>query len=235
VQSQLIPINTPQLAGWEFAASWQPAREVSGDYYDFIQNKGKLGIVIADVSGKGMHAALFMASTRSIIRAKATASLTPAESLIQANSLICEDAARGMFVTLFYAEIDPQTQTLTYVNCGHNPPYWYRAGQREIAELPPTGSVLGINDSIQYTQQQIDIESGDFITLFTDGITEAFNNNDEQFGEERLKMILNQYAGESPQRIFAEIQKELESFVGSAPQSDDRTIVLAKFVTPAAP
>jgi phosphoserine phosphatase RsbU/P len=228
VQSQLIPLNTPQIAGWDFAASWQPAREVSGDYYDFIQTREKLGIVIADVSGKGMHAALFMASTRSIVRAKTTASLTPAESLIQANAQICGDAARGMFVTLFYTEIDPQMRTLTYVNCGHNPPYWYRAAQREIVELMPTGSVLGINDSIQYAQKQIAMEHGDVLAMFTDGITEAFDESEEQFGEDRLKVLLGEYASESPQRIFSEIQKSLEAFVGSAPQSDDRTIVIVK-------
>ena len=228
VQSQLIPVNTPQIPGWDFAASWQPAREVSGDYYDFIQAKEKLGVVIADVSGKGMHAALFMASTRSIVRAKATASLSPAESLIQANAQICGDAARGMFVTLFYAEIDPRSRTLTYVNCGHNPPYWYRAAQQEIVELPPTGAVLGINDAGQYAQKQISMEHGDLLTMFTDGITEAFNESEEQFGEERLKVLLTEYAGHSPQRVFDEIQKSLEAFVGSAPQSDDRTIVIIK-------
>ena len=228
VQSQLIPTRTPVVAGWQFAASWKPARQVSGDYYDFIQNKDRVGIVIADVSGKGMHAALFMASTRSIVRAKATAALTPAESLTQANTLICADAARGMFVTAFYADIDPVTRTMTYVNCGHNPPYWYRAGRGEISELKPTGSVLGIHESMQYKQQQIEIDHGDLVLFYTDGITEAFNEEDQEFGEERVKKILTDLARESPEQILAEIQNSLEAFAGEAPQSDDRTIVLAK-------
>jgi phosphoserine phosphatase RsbU/P len=230
VQSQLIPVHTPQIPGWEFAASWLPAREVSGDYYDFITNKNGLGIVIADVSGKGMPAALFMASTRSIVRAKSTAMLTPVENITQANALISADAARGMFVTVFYAEIDPQTGVVTYVNCGHNPPYWYHANNQLISELGPTGPVLGINESMQFKQEQISIDHGDMIMLYTDGITEAFNENDQEFGEDRLKTILTEHALKSPEQILAEIHSALEAYVGSAPQSDDRTIVVAKYL-----
>jgi phosphoserine phosphatase RsbU/P len=228
VQSQLIPTSTPQLPGWEFAANWQPAREVSGDFYDFMRNKNGQGIIIADVSGKGMPAALFMASTRSIVRAKATTSMSPAESFTQANSLICADAARGMFVTVFYAELDPEKRTLTYVNCGHNSPFWYRATQDSIQELPSTGPVIGIIESMQCKQQQIEMSSGDVILLYTDGITEAFNENEQEFGDERLKAVLTKHAQKSPPEILSEIKTALETFVGSAPQSDDRTIVLIK-------
>ena len=228
VQSQLIPLNMPQIPGWEFAANWQPAREVSGDYYDFIRSKDRQGIVIADVSGKGMPAALFMASIRSIVRAKAQTSLTPAEIFTQSNSLICADAARGMYVTVFYVEIDPEKRLLTYVNCGHNPPYWYRASQDDIFELRPTGTVVGIMESMQCTQEQIEIGHGDLILLYTDGITEGFNVDDQEFGDERLKDILIRNAQKSPDQILPEIQTALDAFVGSAPQSDDRTIVIVK-------
>lgn len=228
VQSQLIPTSTPQIPGWEFAANWQPAREVSGDFYDFIRNNNGLGIIIADVSGKGMPAALFMASTRSIVRAKATTSLSPAESFTQANSLICADAARGMFVTVFYAELDPEKRTLTYVNCGHNPPFVYRATEGNIQELAPTGPVMGIIESMQCKQQQIEMSSGDVTLLYTDGITEGFNENEQEFGDERLKDVLTKHAKKSPAEILSEIKTALEAFVGSAPQSDDRTIVLLK-------
>jgi len=228
VQSQLIPTNTPQISGWEFAGNWQPAREVSGDFYDFIRNNDKLGIIIADVSGKGLPAALFMATTRSIARAKATTSQSPAESFTQANSLICADAARGMFVTVFYAELDPEKRLLTYVNCGHNPPLWYRANLGQIQELSPTGPVLGILETMQCKQQQIQISSGDVLLLYTDGITEAFNENEQEFGDERLKTILAKHAKNSPPEILTEIKNALEAFVGTAPQSDDRTIVVAK-------
>jgi len=228
VQSQLIPVHLPDIAGWDFAAVWNPARDVSGDYYDFIPNRGRLGIVVADVSGKGMHAALFMASTRSIIRAKATASLSPAENLSQANALLCADAAEGMFVTLFYAEIDPASRALSYVSCGHNPPFWYRADRKEVVELEPTGSVLGMNETMQCRQKEIEVGSGDTILFYTDGFTEAFDEQQEQFGEERLKSILVRHAAESPQQMLDAIQREVQTFVGAAPPSDDRTIVIAR-------
>ena len=228
VQSQLIPTNTPQIPGWEFAASWQPAKEVSGDYYDFIPTNDNVGIVIADVSGKGMPAALFMASTRSIVRAKVTAALTPADCFTQANALICADAARGMFITVFYAELDPRNATLTYVNSGHNPPFVYHADRKEISEIRPTGPVLGVKESLQCKQQQISIGSGDLVLVYTDGITEAFDLEMKEFGDDRLKDILLKHAEKSPEKILPEIQSALEEFVGPAPQSDDRTIVLMK-------
>lgn len=230
VQSQLIPTRTPDLKGWEFAARWQPAKEVSGDYYDFIASPGKLGVVIADVSGKGMHAALFMASTRSIIRAKATAALRPADILTQSNALLCHDAAQGMFVTLFYADIDPATGALNYVSCGHNPPYWHRAADGSVAELDSTCSVLGMDESMVCKESRAEMARGDVMLFYTDGFTEAFNEQQELFGEERLKGILSRFAKETPTRILEEVQRELDAFVGAAPQSDDRTIVIAKRV-----
>jgi sigma-B regulation protein RsbU (phosphoserine phosphatase) len=228
VQSQLIPANLPVVKGWEFAARWQPAREVSGDYYDFVPHLDRLGIVIADVSGKGMHAALFMASTRSIIRAKAGASLSPADNLTQANALLCADAAQGMFVTLCYAEIEPESPKLSYVSCGHNPPFWYRADRREISELDPTNSVLAMHEDLRCRQTTIEVGRGDVIVFYTDGFTEAFDEQEQLFGDDRLKALLARHAQESPQRILEEIQRELDAFVGKAAQSDDRTIVIAK-------
>jgi serine phosphatase RsbU (regulator of sigma subunit) len=228
VQSQLIPPRLPEIPGWEFAARWEPAREVSGDYYDFIPHGNRLGIVVADVSGKGMPAALFMASTRSIVRAKATASLSPADNLTQANSLLCADAARGMFVTLFFAEIGPDSPTLTYVSCGHNPPFWYRADRKEISELDSTGSVLGINEEMQCRARQIDVGRGDVLLFYTDGFTEAFDEQQQLFGEERLKAVLSRHAADPPSVLLERVESELAAFVRAAPQSDDRTIVIAR-------
>ena len=228
VQVQLIPLYLPDLEGWEFAARWQPAREVSGDYYDFIQKGERAGIVVADVSGKGMHAALFMASARSIVRAHATRALAPAEMITQANELLCADAAQGMFVTLAYAEIDPATRKLTYVGCGHNPPYWWRAERRAIEELAPTGSVLGMFEDGKWEQREIDVGRGDVLLFYTDGITEAFDADGELFDDERLKAALAESAGKSAEEILGAVEERLAAFVGSAPPSDDRTIVIAK-------
>jgi len=230
VQSQLIPLHLPEIPGWDFAARWQPAKEVSGDYYDFIPNQGRMGIVVADVSGKGMHAALFMASTRSILRAKATAFMSPAENLTQANDLLCADAAQGMFVTLFYAEVEPESPSVSYVSCGHNPPFWVRSDRKDITELGPTGPVLAVNEGVRYSARQIEVGRGDVIVFYTDGFTEAFDERQQLFGEDRLKSVLLRTAGEPAARILEAVQRELEAFVGSAPQSDDRTIVVARRV-----
>jgi sigma-B regulation protein RsbU (phosphoserine phosphatase) len=228
VQSRLIPPTLPVVAGWDFAASWQPAREVSGDYYDFIRNPGRLGLVVADVSGKGMPAALFMASTRSVLRAKATSGLAPADALTQANALLCEDAANAMFVTLFYADLAPDSPAVSYVGCGHNPPFWYRAKDRTVAELEPTGSVLGMNEDLRCVERRIEVGAGDVLLLYTDGFTEAFDEKQELFGDERLKDLLATHAGASAAEILEAVQRAITAFAGSAPQSDDRTIVVAK-------
>src|SRR5581483_6222751 len=190
-------------------------------------NQGRMGIVVADVSGKGMHAALFMASTRSILRAKATAFMSPAENLTQANDLLCADAAQGMFVTLFYAEVEPESPSVSYVSCGHNPPFWVRSDRKDITELGPTGPVLAVNEGVRYSARQIEVGRGDVIVFYTDGFTEAFDERQQLFGEDRLKSVLLRTAGEPAARILEAVQRELEAFVGSAPQSDDRTIVVA--------
>ncbi len=228
VQAGLIPAKLPDVAGWDFAALWQPAREVSGDYYDFIRNPGRLGIVVADVSGKGMHAALFMASTRSILRAKATAALTPAEALTQANALLCEDATAGMFVTLLYADVSPDGPGVSYVSCGHNPPFWYHADRRTISELESTGSVLGMNEDLRCRAKSFEVGAGDVLLFYTDGFTETFDERGELYGEERLKDVLSHHAGEAPAQILEAIERELKAFAGTAPASDDRTAVIAK-------
>jgi phosphoserine phosphatase RsbU/P len=227
VQSQLIPAQLPRISGWDFAAAWDPAKEVSGDYYDFIPEGGHTGVVIADVSGKGMPAALFMASTRSIIRAKAP-DLDAVRTLLHTNTLLCADAGQNMFVTLFYAELSPDSGALSYVGCGHNPPYWWRADRRQIVELNPTGGVLGMNEDLQLKSAQVDVGPGDVILFYTDGFTEAFNGNQELFGDDRMKAVLERHGGETPAQILEAVQRELADFVKDAPQSDDRTIVIAK-------
>jgi hypothetical protein len=146
VQASLLPSATPQLPGWEFVARWRPAREVAGDYYDFLPlGEGRLGLVMADVSDKGMPAALLMALTRSVVRASVIPAPTPAEGIAVANRLVCADSTGGMFVTLFYGVLHPDTGMLTYVNAGHNPPLFYRAGEDHLLELKPSGMALGLD------------------------------------------------------------------------------------------
>jgi phosphoserine phosphatase RsbU/P len=191
VQASLIPSHTPVIPGWDFAAYWNPAREVAGDFYDFIANVGARrsersrqaaqsqesllhGIVIADVSDKGMHAALFMALTRSVLRAATTAGQSPVDSVNQSNRLLCADSTGGMFVTMFYAQLDSAKNEMTYVNAGHNPPYLYRAKEKKIEELERTGIMLGFDEEMRFEQRAVQFYPGDFIVFYTDGVTEVW-------------------------------------------------------------
>ncbi len=245
VQSSLIPAKTPQIPGWEFAALWQPARVVGGDYYDFIPiNLEKahparnavasnghtqgLGLVIADVSDKGMAAALFMALTRSTVRASVAPARLPADCISRANALICADAANGMFVTLFYAQLDPASGEMTYVNAGHNPPLHYRAKENQLIELTRTGIVLGFSDLIQYMQRTETLKSGDFVLLYTDGVTDAQNAQQEHFGEERMTRIINEKRNGSAAEIVSAMEAALHDFTGGAVPFDDITMMVVK-------
>ena len=246
VQSSLIPQQTPQIPGWEFAALWHPARVVGGDYYDFIPlalTKGLpgspdrdagtepaqgLGIVIGDVTDKGMPAALFMALTRSTVRASIIAGRTPAQCISQANTMIAADSANGTFVTFFYGQLDTTTGELTYVNAGHNPPLYYHAADNHMAELSRTGVALGIIDTFRYEQRTLKLDPGDFVVLYTDGITEAIDPKGEFFGEERLTRIVDQERNSTAVEIVAALQSALHDFTAGAPPSDDITMVVLK-------
>ena len=229
VQASLLPRSVPQLAGWDFAAYWQPAREVSGDFYDFMNHEPeRQGLVIADVADKGMPAALFMALTRSIVRASTAAGLSPAASLTQANRLLCPDALNGMFVTVFYAELNPATGALTYVNGGHNPPMHYRRASDTIAELGATGIMLGFDDTWPFEQQSAEVEPGDFVVFFTDGVTEALSPDQGRYEEERLRQLLLQHRQATAGEMVQALRAALDAFTAGHPPVDDITVVIAR-------
>ncbi len=235
VQASLLPRTTPRLPGWEFAARWQPAREVSGDFYDFIplglaspEAASGLGLVIADVSDKGMPAALFMALSRSIVRASATSARSPAECITQANRLICADAAQGMFVTLFYAQLDPATGDLTYVNAGHNPPWLFRAEDDQWLELTRTGMALGMFSAHTLKQNTVRLKAGDCLCLYTDGLTDAANPRGERFGAEQLRHILHTHRHAPVADLVAALDEALLRFREGSALFDDITVVLAR-------
>lgn len=226
VQASLLPRHTPQIEGWEFAAFWQPAREVAGDFYDFIPGE-RLGVVIADVSDKGMPAALFMALSRSIVRASVAQALPPAEGIAQANRLICADAMNSMFVTLFYGQLDPATGEMVYVNAGHNPPLLRRADSSELIELTRTGMVLGIYESAPYGQRSVLLNAGDLILFYTDGVTDALDVQGREFGLDRLRRMLLDHRDSSAKELAATLDQTLTEF-GGAVRYDDITVVVAK-------
>jgi sigma-B regulation protein RsbU (phosphoserine phosphatase) len=229
VQASLLPRETPQVPGWEFAARWQPAREVAGDYYDFIPlDEGRLGLVIADVSDKGMPAALFMALTRSMVRASVGSTPSPADDIAQANRLICADATGGMFVTLFYALLNPATRELTYVNAGHNPPLLYRVDENHLTKLLRTGMALGVLEESCFEQQTLHLNPGDFVLLYTDGVTDATDTQMQDFGMARLEhVVLDHQHGPAPD-ILTALERAIDGFAGSAAPFDDMAIAVIK-------
>jgi sigma-B regulation protein RsbU (phosphoserine phosphatase) len=229
VQASLLPGQTPRVPGWEFAARWQPARQVSGDYYDFVpMDGGRWGLVIADVSDKGMPAALFMALTRSTVRASVGRTASPAEGIAYANRLLCADSMGGMFVTLFYALLDPATGEMTYVNAGHNPPLLCKGrdnGPEALIELTRTGMALGVLEDAPFEQRTVRIDLGDAVFLYTDGVTDALDAQGQEFGEQRLLSLLHEHRRAAAEQLLDAIAGALHQHVGETPRADDVTLM----------
>jgi len=232
VQSSLLPKIIPQIPGWELAARWLPARQVSGDFYDFPSTSPRrLDVLIADVSDKGMPAALFMALTRTILRASLAQARSPRAGIERANRLIYADSADSMFVTLFYAQIDPRRGEVAYVNAGHNPPLAYHCGLPEgarVHKLSRTGMALGVMPENIYPQQSISLNPGDFIILYTDGVVDAESPQGEPFGFERLQEVILEGCARPVGQIISSLEQALAGHVGEQEPFDDITIVCIK-------
>jgi sigma-B regulation protein RsbU (phosphoserine phosphatase) len=208
---------------------WQPARQVAGDYYDFPpRGDGRLGLVIADVSDKGMPAALFMALTRSIVRASLDGAPSPAAGISLANRLICADSTGGMFVTLFYALLDPITRELTYVNGGHYPPLLCRVDQDELTRLMPTGMALGVIDDAPFEQETLRLEIGETLVLYTDGVIDATDPSGQAFGTERLRRVILEHRDSSADAVVVTLKEAIDSFVGGSAPYDDMAILVIR-------
>ena len=234
IQQSFLPEIIPQITGFDIAAKSVMAKEVGGDFFDVIPfeiiplEKGTLGIIIADVSGKGVPAALFMALSRIVVRVNALWHRDPARAIFDANNIIAQDSKAGMFVTLFYGILSEKDQTLTYVNAGHNPPVVYRSSDGSIEELMPTGIVLGAVERREFFSRTLDIRTGDIIVMYTDGITESINAREEMFGEERLHSIIRMHARLPAQEILKKILESVQQFTGDMPQFDDITLMVVK-------
>lgn len=229
VQAGLLPREIPKITGWDFDAFWQPAREVGGDYYDFIPLAGeRLGLVIADVTDKGMPAALFMASTKNIIRASAGSCDKISEEIAKANRLIEVESNDRMFVSLVYACLDLASGTMTYVNAGHNPPLYYSARKKEIFQLERTGMWLGVDPNNQFTQETITLEQNDLVLFYTDGVPDAINVEEVEFGMSRLENVLLKSTLLSSDKIRQAILKEISEFISPAEPFDDITLMVIK-------
>jgi len=194
-------------------------------------SKDRLGIMIADVSGKGIPAALFMALSRIVVRVNATWHRDrPDKAISNANTIITADSKSGMFVTLFYGVLDTNSRSLAYVNAGHNPPLVCHGRDGSLTELPATGIAMGALPDADYAADTIRLEQGDVIVLYTDGITEAENARQEMFGEDRLRTVICQSRAQPPADIITKILNDVRMFCGDHPQSDDITLMVISVV-----
>ncbi len=224
IQQTLLPKELPALPGWQLAAYYQPARAVGGDFYDFLSfADGRLGLVIGDVTDKGVPAALVMATTRSILRAAAQGEATPGQVLERTNDLLCPDIPPKMFVTCLYAILDPATGRLRYANAGHDLPY-QRHAAGGATELRATGMPLGLMPRMLYEEHETELAPGDSILLYSDGLVEAHNPRREMFSFPRLMRLVGEHAGGKDLIDF--LLEQLTTFVGPGwEQEDDVTLV----------
>jgi sigma-B regulation protein RsbU (phosphoserine phosphatase) len=228
MQRSLLPAEYPRLPGYEFAVLYQAARQVGGDFYDFCRvggPDGKLGLIIGDVSGKGVPAALFMAMCRTNIRAAVLSGRSPSEALKRANELILKDSRSDVFLTAVCALLTPQTGRLTYANGGHNRPFLIHAASGEVRELTARGIILGQFEEVEIEEEQIELAPRDTLILYTDGVTEAIDAGQQPFGEDRLKAVLESNIGSSPEDMLSAIAEAVRSFAGEEPQADDFAVV----------
>lgn len=240
LQKSILPSEFPNKRLFDVAATSIPSKNIGGDFYDYMKLKdGKYALVIADVSGKGLNAGFFMIMTRSILRVYLSQMDNPAKILEQTNKHIFGDSKKGMFVTCFLAIIDSKNKTVTYSNAGHIPQYFVKKSSINasnsakksdyITEMYIHGKPLGFVENASYKNKKISYSKSDTIIMFTDGITETFNKNNEEYGESKLKDILkNQY--DSSRELLNDIVEETVYFRDEAPQFDDITLLIAKFL-----
>jgi len=226
IQHAFLPKDVPALPGWQLMPDYRPAREVGGDFYDiFLFADGRLGLVIGDVSGKGVPAALVMATVHTMLRTAVQVVIAPGEVLARVNDLLAAEIPAGMFVTCFYALLDPGSGRLRYANAGHEPPY--RQQQSEVSELWATGMPLGLLPGSCYEEQQATLAPGESLLFYSDGLVEAHSPSREMFGFPRLQALLEAHP-DAPS-LIGFLLGELQRFTGEGwEQEDDVTLLLLR-------
>lgn len=231
MQFNLLPEECPTIDGWDLAATYRPAREVGGDLYDFIiQDDGasQFHFVIADVTGKGVPAALFMASARTAFRAESQNSRSPGNILSRTNQLLFRDVKSPLFLSAFFAIFDTESGQVSFANGGHEPPFWYQYESDSLVRVPGAGMLLGAFEGIRYEDQQIELGSGDFLVFFTDGVTEARNKVGAFYGEEMLGNVIDSFVGGSAFNLLHLILQDIALFAGDTAAADDLTLIVIK-------
>lgn len=233
IQKNLVPKvfpPFPERSEFELHAEMIPAREVGGDFYDFfLIGDQHIGFVIGDVSGKGVPAALFMAVSKTVLKVTALKGLPPHECLQQVNRILFMESVDEMFVTVFYGILNTATGEVAFCNGGHNRPYIVRPQGRSDMLTGQDGLMLGLLEHWDYQATQISLAPGEGLMLYTDGVTEAMNRDNEQFGEERVAASLHKLAGAPLTEMIAGIVNEINAFVDGAPQADDLTILTLRY------
>ncbi|HEX5733739.1 MAG TPA: SpoIIE family protein phosphatase [Blastocatellia bacterium] len=232
VQERLFPQKLPSISGLDYCGACRPALGVGGDYYDFLLLPGdRLGIAIGDVSGKGIAAALLMASLQASLRSQAIAAATDlAEQMGNVNRLVYDASAENRYATFFYAQYDSTTRSLTYVNAGHNPPIIFRKakGEWELTRLEAGGAVVGLLRNFPYSQATVTMEPGDALVAFTDGISEAMNPEEEEWGEDNLIEAVKECDGLTASDMLGRLVEAADRFAAGAKQHDDMTLLIVR-------
>jgi sigma-B regulation protein RsbU (phosphoserine phosphatase) len=228
IQTNLLPSSNPQLDGFDIAVKSIPAKEVGGDYYDFITiDENNKVICLGDISGKGMPAAMLMANLQATVRGQALFTSSAGECLTRANKLLYRSTDKQKFATFFYGILNTEESIFHFSNAGHDPPFLINT-DKNVTRLTKGGTVLGFMEDYQFEEDSIKLNSGDIITIYSDGITEAFNEKDEEFGEERLLTVLKENLKSTAELLIEKVFEAVRIFVKDEKQSDDITIVVIK-------
>ena len=232
VQKALLPQEAPSFAGLEIAAYSRPAHFVGGDYFDFIDfSTDTHGLVIADVAGHGVSASLQMAGLQALARALVPICQSPAEVAGRIHTLFVHNIRFTTFVTMFIGSFSPESRKLTYCNAGHNPPFVIRqrpTGDNAVCWLEPTGAAIGLVEELAFSEKALDLDSGDLLVMYTDGVVEARGPDGSDFGVERLVDTVKRLRERSPSEVIRGVKESFEEFVGDRPISDDTTFLVCR-------
>jgi len=229
IQVSLMPRNLPQPDGWRIASVYRAAREVGGDFfdaYDLPARPGKVGFIVADVTGKGVTAALVMAFARAVLRSAAYNGTGPGDALLRTNRVLVNDARTGLFITAFAGEVDTATGELRYASAGHEPPLLVRAADGSVSELElPPAVLLGAFEDFEAPETIIQLAPGDLLVAFTDGVTDAINAERERFGDARFQSALGAVAAGGPEAAVEGVLAAIDAFSADEPAADDITML----------
>ncbi len=228
IQVNLLPKSHPEITDYQIAGKSTPAKDVGGDYFDFIEiDENKLAFCVADISGKGIPAAILMANVQASLRGQAKLDRACKDCVSFTSDILFHNTSPTKFATLFYAILDKRTNEITYCNAGHNPPFLFSKGNK-LTKLSTGGMIAGVVPSVIFEEERFLFEHDEMLVLYSDGITEAMNKDEEEFGDERLIEVITNNKKESAEKLIEKILDEVNKFTGKTPQMDDMTLVVIK-------